>query len=123
MAAAKRGRTNESYLRSGHWTSVRGLADVVQSVTGVPAPRFTTPMWLARAAAPWATAVGRMRGSEPLFTSESLNALRHSNRAIVRTKAEQELGYAPRPLNETVRDIYAWFASVGRITPPPETPS
>ncbi len=117
IAAAKWGRTNESYLLSGHWTSVRGLADLVQSVTGVPAPRFTTPMWLARMAAPWATAVGRMRGSEPLFTSESLNALRRSNRAIVRTKAQEELGYAPRPLSETVRDIYAWFASVGRITP------
>jgi len=116
IASAKRGRTNESYLLSGHWASVRGLAGLAESVTGVPAPRFTTPMWLARMAAPLATAVGRMRGSEPLFTSESLNALR-SNRDIVRTKAEQELGYTPRPLRESVRDIYDWFAAVGRITP------
>jgi dihydroflavonol-4-reductase len=117
IAAAKRGRTNESYLLSGHWTSVRELADMAESVTGVPAPRFTTPMWLARMAAPWATAVGRIRGSEPLFTSESLGALWRSNRTIVRTKARKELGYAPRPLSQTVRDLYAWFESVGRIAP------
>ncbi len=117
IAAARRGRTNESYLLSGHWTSVRELADLAQSATGVPAPRFTTPMWLARMAAPLATALGRIKGSEPLFTSESLGALRGSNRRIVRTKARDELGYEARPLSESVRDLYAWFASTGRIRP------
>ena len=115
-AAAKRGRTNESYLLSGRWASVRELADLAGSVSGVPAPRFTTPMWLARLAAPLATAVGRIRGVEPLFTSESLHALR-SNRDIVRKKAADELGHTPQPLRETVQDIYNWFASAGQLTP------
>ncbi len=114
IAAAERGRTGESYLVSGHWKSVGELADLAHRVTGVPPPRLTSPMWLARLGAPFMERWAELTGREPLYTAESLLALR-ANRRYVRTKAERELGHDPRPTIESIRDIYRWFAQEGRI--------
>lgn len=116
MLAEKKGRTGERYLLTGHWVSVRELAEQWATLTGVPAPKMNTPMWLARGVAPFALWYAKATGSEPLFTPESLVALR-ANKVMLHTKAERELGYDPRPFAESLADIYAWFVEHGDITP------
>lgn len=111
IVAETRGRTGERYLLSGKWRSVKELAGVVEEVSGVPAPRFVTPMWLARMSAPAAVAFNRIRGKAPLFTGESLRALR-CHRLISHEKATRELGYTPRPLKETIEATLEWFREV-----------
>jgi len=114
IGAVEKGRTNESYLLSGHWQSVAQLAAIAEAVTGVRAPGPTIPMWLARAAAPLAVGYARLTGSDPVFTGESLHALR-GNKRMLHDKAAREFGYDPRPTEESVRDIYTWFAEAGAI--------
>jgi len=114
LGAEQRGRTGESYLLSGRYAPVAELARSAADVTGVPAPRWCTPFWLARAAAPFSTAIGRVRGREPLFTGESLDALAMGTRVDC-TKAREELGFSARDLRSTLRDTYAWLAETGRI--------
>lgn len=116
LAAAERGRTGEGYLLPGHWASVRELAALAADITGVAPPRTVLPMALARAVAPFALGYARMARREPLFTGESLAALR-GNQQVRGDKAEAELGYRPRPLSETVADIYRWFVEAGTIEP------
>jgi len=117
IAAAESGRTGENYLLSGQRSTVREIAEAAETVTGVPAPRMETPMALARAVAPLAVWFSRLTGSEPLFTPESLAALR-TRREVSHEKASRELGYSPRPLQESVRDIYACFRHRGVLEPP-----
>ncbi len=117
-AAAERGRTNESYLLSGHYHPIEVVAHTAQSVTGVAPPRLSSPMWLARIGAPFMELLAKATGSEPLYTSESLCALR-ANDKIIHDKAREELGHQPRPFEASVRDAYAWFASQGRLKSPP----
>jgi dihydroflavonol-4-reductase len=50
----------------------------------------------------------------PLFTPESLGALR-ANKDVHHDKAKTELGFNPRPVVETVRDTFAWLKETGRI--------
>lgn len=114
LAAAEQGRTNESYVLSGHWHSVCEIAAMAEAVTGVPAPRITAPLALARIGAPFVTVYHRVFGGEPLFTNESLDALQ-ANRNLVHDKATRELGYAPRPIADSIRDAYAWFEETGHI--------
>jgi dihydroflavonol-4-reductase len=114
IAALERGRTGESYLLSGRWCAIGELARIAEGVTGVKPPRLTSPMWLARTGAPFMELWAKLARKEPLYTSESLLALR-ANRSYVRTKSERELGHQPRPTEESVRDVYRWFASNGRI--------
>jgi dihydroflavonol-4-reductase len=72
------------------------------------------PLWLARIAAWFAPAYYRLRRAKPRFTSYSLRVLA-SNCLMSRAKAARELGYAPRPLAETVRNSIEWFVATGRL--------
>ena len=53
-------------------------------------------------------------GRRPRFTPESLGALR-ANRHISCEKAAGELGYAPRPIRQTIADTVRWFESAGKL--------
>jgi dihydroflavonol-4-reductase len=105
--AEHEGRTGENYLLPGHHMSVRELGTTVEDVTGVPKPRVTVPMWFARTWSPLANVVSRRTGNPLWYTSESLNALRSDPR-VSGVKAREELGHAPRPLKETIEDLYRW---------------
>jgi nucleoside-diphosphate-sugar epimerase len=52
----KKGNPGERYVISGMWKTVKELALLVQEITGKPAPKFTTPQWLARMGIPLAKA-------------------------------------------------------------------
>jgi len=108
IAACERGRIGESYLLSGHWAEVHELVAQAAEVAGVRPPAMTTPMWLARLGAPFVTTAGRVLGRDPLYTRESLRALRDFQ-PVSHAKASRELDYEPRPLLETVADSYGWL--------------
>ncbi len=109
VAASTKGDPGENHLLGGHHVTVRELAELAAQTMEVPAPRMTIPLWLATAAVPFA---GVFQRGQPTFTFESLGALRHGV-PVDHTKASEVLGHAPRPLQETVRDIYAWFDAEG----------
>jgi dihydroflavonol-4-reductase len=114
LAAEKHGKSGDRYLLSGTWCTVKELAKLAEQITGRKSPAFVAPMWLARAGVPFAAAFARLRGGSPLFTRGSLHALRN-HRHISHEKAAAELGYAPRPLRETVRDTFSWFGEKGLL--------
>ena len=113
LAAAERGRTGENYLLSGQWRPVEQVARLVTELAGVPLPP-TVPLWAAHVGAPFIELWGRARGSEPLYTRESLAALA-ANRTIRNDKARRELGYAPRPPEDAFEAAYRWFVDAGKI--------
>jgi len=114
LAAERRGRRGQRYVLSGTPLSLVDLARRWSQVTGRPAPRFVAPMWLARLAAPIAPSWAHVRHRRPLFTSESLRILR-AGHLVSRRKAESELSYQPRPIEETLRDLHAWMKHEGRL--------
>ncbi|NMB75912.1 MAG: NAD-dependent epimerase/dehydratase family protein [Myxococcales bacterium] len=109
MAAEEKGRRGERYLLPGRWAPFAELARWVAEFGGVKVPQHAAPLWLAGVGAPFVTAWCRLRKRRPIYTLESLDVLRHSNRRISGKKAERELGYSARPLSETIRDTVAWF--------------
>lgn len=114
VAAASAGRPGGRYLLAGAWRSVGDVAGIVAKETGVPSPRFTCPLALARLAAPFAEGWARLTGKEPLFTRESLRALR-GHRNVSCARAREDLGFRPRPLEETIADTLSWFRERGAI--------
>jgi dihydroflavonol-4-reductase len=117
MAAARVGRPGESYILSGHWSSLVELSRLAHEITRVPPPRWTVPLAMARVGTPFATLGARLQHRDPLFTAESLRTLR-AEPSIVRAKAERELGYQVRPLGETIESVYHWLADDGLIPRP-----
>ncbi len=114
LAAAEKAPRGARYLLSGKWRPVPEMAKMVEEVTGRRAPRMVTPMWLARGVAPFAVGFARLTGRRPLFTPASLQALR-DHRHISYGRAERDLGYAPRPLEQTLRDTFDWFRTAGKL--------
>jgi dihydroflavonol-4-reductase len=122
MRAEEKAPPGAKYILSGHWVSVSEMAKLIEQLTGVPAPGFVCPMWLARVGAPFVSSFDRISGRRPLYTSVSLQALR-DNRKISHQKATEELGYNPRPFRETLIDTLRWFEENGQLTCPKELPS
>ncbi len=114
IRAAELGRTNESYILSGHYRTIADLSQRASRFTGVAPPRLVAPAWLANAGAPIMEVWARITKRELLFTRESAAALQ-GNPRIVRTKAFEELGHDPRLTEDSVRDSHAWFAGQGRL--------
>ena len=100
------------YVLAGHWTSVRELAERAAAIAGARVPALRCPRSLAYLAAPLYAALAQLVGLRPLYTQVALEAL-GANRTIRSARAARDLGYQPRPLDETLADTYAWFAEVG----------
>jgi len=116
IRAANNAPAGSRYLLSGHWVSVRDLAHFVSLSTGVPAPFFVCPLKLASIAAPLATSLMRMSGQRALFTSVSLEVL-NSHHNISHARATHDLGYQPRPFEQTIADTLLWFIDAGYLSP------
>jgi len=102
------------YLLSGHWATLRDIAEMVGGITNSRVPKLTCPLWLAGLAAPLATCFDRMTGRRPLFTSFSIDTIRKSER-VSHQRASAELGYQPRPLQSSIEDTLKWFSDNGRL--------
>jgi len=114
ITAANKAPAGGKYLLSGHWVSLRDMAQEVARYTDIHPPRLCLPIWIARLGAPFVTAYARWRGRRPLYTSASLMALQ-SNRNISHAKATRELDYQPRSFEETIRDTLDWFKENGYL--------
>ncbi len=108
-------KPSEKYMLSGHWVSLKDISRQIAQITGNPAPFFISPMWLAKAGAPFSEVYCRVTGGRALFTGISLKAL-GSNYNVCHDRAAAELGYSPRPLSETIKDTVEWFHDNGYIS-------
>jgi dihydroflavonol-4-reductase len=117
MAAADRGRRGEAYFLCGRWASLAELAGLVHQARPEVRCPPVAPMSLARVWAPVSSAFAQLRGGRPRFTSEALLALR-GHRKVSHKKAAIDLGYTPRPLEDTVRDSLVWFTQAGLLAHP-----
>lgn len=100
---------NEKFLLPGAWRSLADLAAIVESYTGVPAPKRIAPFWLAKIGLPFMKLYSKISGRPPIYTAESLRTIRESCDDIQKDHAAQILNHAPRPLEDTVPDAINWL--------------
>lgn len=116
-AAMQCGRRGEHYILSGAYLSLRDMADLAGIACGKRVRQVQLPVGLARAAAMFTPLWYRLAGTTPTFTAESLEIVFGAAR-LVHAKARRELGFAVRPLSETVIDQMRWFAAEGFLPEP-----
>jgi len=108
ICAAEKGQQGESYILSGQKITVRYLLETVREITGKNFFQMKVPFDFAKFAALFTPAYYRFANATPRFTPYSLEVLQ-SNSNISHAKATRELGYAPRSLQESIRDTVRWF--------------
>lgn len=109
LAAAEKGRDGECYILSNRFVSIRELVDMACKYSGTPAPRLTLPLSAAALFAPLCEAYYTVKKQTPLFTRYSLYTLK-SKSGFSHAKADRELGYRPRAMEETIADTVEWLS-------------
>lgn len=115
IAAIEKGRSGEKYLLSGQWRSLKDVTAIITKYTGKKTTSVIMPFWVARLGLPFITAYSKITGAEPLYTSESLEIIKNGNRNISNAKARNELGFNPRKLEDTIKDLFTWFQENGSL--------
>ncbi len=114
ISAGQHGRTGQRYLVGGFWLSMMEVAELSAELFGTPVPRFVTPMWMARTAASLSVRWSKATRRPARLTPHSLLEL-SQRRLVLDTRAVDELGHRPRPIEETLRDTYDCFALRGLV--------
>jgi dihydroflavonol-4-reductase len=110
VRAAERGRSGERYLLAGENVTTNQLLERAAAIASVRAPRFTPPSFLVHGAVAAIGLISRVRGKPAPITRDVLQVLERYAWYDT-TKARGELGWAPRPLDETLRDTIGWLRS------------
>jgi dihydroflavonol-4-reductase len=108
IQAIESGRNGERYILSGTYCSLRKLSVMISRLSGCKIP-VIVPVTLARLACPLFKVYSSIAKTEPLYTYQSLNILVNSPSNISNEKAGRELGFKPRPLEQTLSDTFNWY--------------
>jgi nucleoside-diphosphate-sugar epimerase len=106
LLALDAGRTGQAYVLGGEVTTLGEIVATAARVAGRRAPRLTMPVALVKAVAPFGPVVGPLLGYPPnmkelVSTSNGVTFWASDD------KARAELGYAPRGLEDGLRDTLA----------------
>jgi len=113
VAALERGTPGERYILGGENLTLKQMLDRMSGLTGVPSPTMRVPHAVAMAFAVFdETVTGRIRGKEPRATVE---AVRMGKKKMFASsaKAERELGFKVRPVDDALRAAIDWFRAQG----------
>lgn len=108
ISAADNGRKGEGYILSGSFCEIPRLLQMLSDLSGKKPVKTVLPAWFAKWTAPLAETYYKLRRQPPLYTGYSLLVLT-SNGNFSCQKAVKELGYHPRPLEDTLRDTVSWL--------------
>lgn len=109
VAAIQNARGGERYILAGEWKSVVEFTSLLARLSGKQLRKLVFPVWLARLGLPFLHLRAKILNRHPLYTNESLYILQAGNQHIKSDKARKDLGFKPRPLEETLQDCIRWY--------------
>jgi nucleoside-diphosphate-sugar epimerase len=114
ILACEKGKKGECYILSGQQISVRQLLKFLEEISGVKVPSFKILHQVARAAGFFNVLYCNLMKIKPLFTPFSIDVLA-SNSLVSCQKAQDELGYSPRSIYESIKETVQWFKQKGIV--------
>jgi dihydroflavonol-4-reductase len=112
VLAAERGRPGQRYLLSGENVTTTQLLQQAAAIANVRTPWFTPPTVLLHGVVGVVELLSKLRGKPAPITRGVLQII--GRYAWYDTsKARTELGWAPRPLRETLEDTIRWLQHPG----------
>lgn len=106
---------SQAFIFSGEFLSIQELAQLWGEIGKVRVPGICLPVFLAESGGFFNEIWCRIFDmKEPIFTRESIRALKWKNR-IDNRKTVEILGYKPTPIRKTLEDLFKWFRDKGFI--------
>ncbi|WP_207842447.1 NAD-dependent epimerase/dehydratase family protein [Williamsia soli] len=113
ILAAEHGKTGENYLLTGEMTEMIEAFRMVAREAGRRGPAVAFPMRWVQAILPVAEPICKIFKSD-LVSKAALGAL-EAQPVVDGTKARRDLGFAPRPTTETMRDYVDFLVGAGQL--------
>jgi nucleoside-diphosphate-sugar epimerase/N-acetylglutamate synthase-like GNAT family acetyltransferase len=104
VLAMERGRPGESYLLAGPPHTLEEALEIAEEITGIRPPWLRPPAVLLRALAAAASVVERVIPLPQIYASETLRLAAGATYLGSSEKAQQELGFRVRALEEGLRE-------------------
>jgi dihydroflavonol-4-reductase len=116
MLAMEKAVPGERYILGGENLTLKQILDKLAVITGLSSPRVKLPYAVAYATGMVDTLVtGTIRRREPRVTLDSVRMGR-KKMFVSSAKAERELGWSPRPVDDALRRAAEWFQAHGYAT-------
>lgn len=118
VSALTQGRSGERYILAGHDAPFQRIIESAAALAGVKvSPANHMPYALQRGAAIVRERLGHLGAGKPPVDSYRMRVF-GGHYLFDSRKAETELGYRSRPVEEMVRDCYLWYRENGFIQQP-----
>ncbi|GAB7067601.1 NAD-dependent epimerase/dehydratase family protein [Mycobacterium hodleri] len=111
ILAAEKGRVGQRYLISEKMISNADVVRIAAEAAGVPAPTRSIPLALSWAMAVLGSAKARLRGTDEKLSIDSLRLMR-AEAPVDCAKARRELGWEPRPVEESIREAARFWVGL-----------
>ncbi|MEZ4222873.1 MAG: NAD-dependent epimerase/dehydratase family protein [Polyangiaceae bacterium] len=116
LNAFERGRSGQRYVIGGDNLTFRELSTTLRRLRGLRGrPWLRVPDRSLIAAVRTYEAVALRTGQKPFVTARQLENRLHSFAYLDSSLAVRELGFSPRTLDQTLRDLLKWSTEVGHI--------
>lgn len=116
LAALEKGQPGEKYILGGENASLIDFFNIVEEISGKPAPKLHVPFWLLSIVGFFSAVYAKYCGGPvPIFTHESIRAFKH-DWAFSSEVAEEVLGYNPLSLKDGLRETMSWLNGTGVIS-------
>lgn len=112
LLAAEHGRAGERYILGAENLTLQQILERLASLTGKKAPTTRIPYVVALTAGMVSTAMANVTGKQPLAPLEGVRMAR-KKMFVSHAKATRELGFQPRPVNESLLRAITWFRENG----------
>jgi dihydroflavonol-4-reductase len=111
VLAAEKGRVGERYLISEKMISNADVVRIAAEAAGVPAPSKSIPLPVSYAMAALGSVKGRLKGTDERLSINSLRLMR-AEAPVDCGKAHRELGWQPRPVEESIREAATFWVGL-----------
>jgi len=111
ILAADRGRVGGRYLISEKMISNADVVRIAAQVAGVPAPTKSIPLPMSYAFATVGSIKAKVRGTDERLSLGSLRLMR-AEAPVDHSKATLELGWEPRPVEESIREAARFWVGL-----------
>ncbi|WP_349270472.1 NAD-dependent dehydratase [Mycolicibacterium parafortuitum] len=111
LLAADRGRVGERYLISEKMISNAEVVRIAAEAAGVPAPSRSVPLALSYAMAALGSVKATLTRTDERMSLGSLRLMR-AEAPVDCSKARRELGWQPRPVEESIREAARFWVGL-----------
>jgi dihydroflavonol-4-reductase len=115
ISALINGKNGENYILGGNYHTIKEFSNMVLKIFGSKKRLIEFPIIAAYVGIPFVKLYSLITKKAPLYDKIYIDILQDGNKYTSSLKAQKELNYKVRPLEETLTETIQWFKNIKKI--------